>query len=267
MPLRMRPLLFVFVATIVASSSAQPTVPQTPVSNHTFDVVSIRPSDPLNDHLKIQVSAGTLTATISIKTLIEQAYGIQDFQLSGGPGWLDSSKYDIIAKSSEMGDPSKLEPSQEEAYQERWGQMLQSLLIDRFQLKVHHSTKELPVYALVVAKGGPKLKDAKPHALAVLYTQTPGQLRCSGASMPAFAKELLELGLGRYVLDKTGLAGRYDFTLHWTPDADLDGSASKDASGPSLFTAVQEQLGLKLESTRGPVPTLVIDHVERPSEN
>jgi uncharacterized protein (TIGR03435 family) len=192
---------------------------------------------------------------------------MRDFQVSGGPKWLDSAKYDIIAKSDEREDPSKLTPAQLDVFIARQQQRLQSLLADRFQLKFHSIEKELHVYALVVAKGGPKLQQPKADELHRLYTQGPGQLACFGASMSELAAELPEVGISRIVLDRTGLSGNYDFSLRWTPESLDGGTPSPEASGPSIFTALQEQLGLKLESVTGPVQTLVVDHIERPSEN
>jgi uncharacterized protein (TIGR03435 family) len=172
--------------------------------------------------------------------------------------------------------------------------MLQPLLADRFQLKVHTEVRDLPVLTLVIAKGGPKLHEAKPgdtypNGLKDFNGQgggpgmmlmRPGQLTGQGLPLSSLARVLTQQ-LGSTVQDKTGLTGKYDLTLQWTPDR--NGSAmpgapepglqgpgsggSTDASGPSIFSAIQEQLGLKLESQKGPVEVLVIDHVETPSEN
>jgi bla regulator protein blaR1 len=231
-----------------------------------FDVATIRPSDPLNSHESISVlPGGTLNATTTTKTLIERAYGIRDFQLVGGPKWLDSVPYTIVAKSSTPVDPRTLKPEQQNSFYE--GQMLriQSLLADRFHLKVHTTTKEMPVFALVVAKGGPKLHTPKPGEAHRLYSSGPGRLACYGASMSELADELPDDGVTRIVVDRTGLTGRYDFWINWTPDEISDGAPGN--SGPSIFTAMQEQLGLKLVPTRGPAEVLVIDHIEPPSAN
>jgi uncharacterized protein (TIGR03435 family) len=174
---------------------------------------------------------------------------------------------------------------------------MQALLADRLKLKLSHDSKELPVYALVVAKNGPKLQEAKPGDTypngikapdgkpaggAGMMRMGPGQLTGQGLPMESLA-QLLSEQLGRTVLDKTGLKGKYDFTMTWTPDPNEgmmrmgpgpgpggppnNDAALPDSSGPSLFTAIQEQLGLKLDSTKGPVDILVVDHVEKPSEN
>jgi len=128
--------------------------------------------------------------------------------------------------------------------------------------------KELPVYALVVTRDGPKLRSPKPGEPHRLYTQAPGQLACFSSSMDEFAAELSEVGISRLVLNETKLLGSYDFSLKWTPQENPDaGESLASTSGPSIFTALQEQLGLKLQPAKAPVEVLVIDRVERPSEN
>jgi uncharacterized protein (TIGR03435 family) len=234
-----------------------------------FEVATIKPSDPLKDREHMSITAGgLLNATVTVKSLIERAYGIRDDQLVGGPKWMESARYDILARSDERDDPGKLSPAEQDAYIERQKERLQSLLADRFQLKFHSARKELPVYALVVAKHGPKLSAPKEGEAHRLYTQGPGQLACFGASMGELAAELPDVGVSRIVLDKTGLTGRYDFSLRWTPeDVATDAAMPSDSYQGSLFTALQEQLGLKLVSQKGPVNVLVIDQMERPSEN
>lgn len=136
--------------------------------------------------------------------------------------------------------------------------MLQTLLADRFRLVLHRETKQLPVYELIVAKGGPKLKESAEDASTFLHTDAKS-ITAAKVAMPMFVK-LLSQQMGRSVLDKTGLSENYDFKLEWTPD-------EANGDGPSIFTAIQEQLGLKLEPSKGPVEVLVIDHAEKPSEN
>jgi uncharacterized protein (TIGR03435 family) len=155
--------------------------------------------------------------------------------------------------------------------------MMQTMLAERFQLKTHRETKELPVYSLMVAKGGPKLEEAKSGSLRMNWGL--GQIAYQSAPLSMLTNTLTQL-TGRLVLDQTGLTGTYDFTLKWTPDEGQmqmfrrasDGpvnseAAASDAIGPSLFTALKEQLGLRLEATKAPVEMLVVDHAERPSEN
>src|SRR5579872_1572706 len=279
-----------------------------------FEVASVKPNKSGGRGAGLQMAPGRFTAkNIPLKMLIGFAYDVRDFQISGGPGWLSSEKYDIEAKPEGLtGDPTKLSEEQRQHQEEQLRLMVQSLLADRFKLTVRHETKELPVYALVVAKNGPKLQVAQetpptpdpppspepsqPPGSKALggrgiskalggrgMMMRPGHFEGRSAAV-SFLAHALSRQLGRTVLDKTGLKGVYDFTLDWTPDesqgrmfmgpkdANLGAGGPPappppDASGPSIFTAIQEQLGLKLESTKGPVEILVIDHVEQPTEN
>jgi uncharacterized protein (TIGR03435 family) len=233
-----------------------------------FEVATIKPSDPLNIHEHMSMGAGGMfNATVSVKSLIERAYGIREDQVEGGPKWMESARYDIVARSDDKEDPSTMSPAQQDAYIERQQERLRSLLMERFQLKFHEVVKDRPVYALVVVRQGPKLSAPKEGEAHRLYSQGPGQLACFGASMAELASELPDVGVSRIVLDKTGLTGRYDFALRWTPDELPANTQPADANQGSLFTALQEQLGLKLVSQKGPVKVMVIDWLERPSEN
>jgi uncharacterized protein (TIGR03435 family) len=162
---------------------------------------------------------------------------------------------------------------------EKQALLLQSLLADRFGLKVSQQSKELPVYALVVAKGGPRFQQAKPEDKRPDIRLGAGQLTFLACPM-AIVVAVMSNQMHRTVLDQTGLKGNYDFAIQWRKDQTMWGmpreprgvdpgpdAAPPDPSGPSFFTALQEQLGLKLESTKGPVDVIVIDHIERPSEN
>jgi uncharacterized protein (TIGR03435 family) len=290
------------IRTIAAASFLALAFGQSP----TFEVASIKPTAPGGPGgrgmVGIQMApGGRFNATgVTAKLLIGQAYDVRDFQISGGPGWMGSDRYDIIAKpeNSSTGDllpdPSKVTGDQMKTFQELQRLRLQALLADRFQLKIHRETKELPVYALVVGKGGPKLQESKADAPSSDdfkdfkgpdrsrgrgMRMGPGQLSGQMVQLP-FLTQVLSQQLGRPVIDKTGLKGTYDFTLKFTPDQSQGGGGPfgdlppgvkapppPDPNGPSIFTAVQEQLGLRLESQKGPVEILVIDHVEKPSEN
>jgi uncharacterized protein (TIGR03435 family) len=215
-----------------------------------------------------------------VQWVIIRAYNVLGIQISGGPGWISSEPYNIEAKESDelYAELQKL-PRDQRLEKQRL--LLQSMLEDRFHLKVHRETKELPVYALVVAKNGPKLKATNIQSAdpCKIYGTSGGGNRYQGCTVAILAG-YLPLGLGRVVLDRTGLEGRYDFTLEYA-DQDSDAVSSVPAgsstasngslppveSGPSIFTAVQEQLGLKLEPTKGPVDMIIIDHIERPTEN
>jgi uncharacterized protein (TIGR03435 family) len=216
-----------------------------------FEVASIRPSAPQpagQMSMGMSIDKGMLRATgMTAKFLIEQAYDVRDFQVTGGPSWLNSQQYDVNAKI------------EGEATNEQLRVMMQALLAERFQLQVHREKKEMPCYALVVAKGGSKLK--APEGKNGRMSMARGRFDGEGLSVDAIA-HAVEQVLGRAVIDQTGLKGTFDFKLEWTPD-----EARTESEGSSLFTALQEQLGLKLESTRGPVEILVVDRIVKASEN
>ena len=229
---------------------------------------------------------------VPLKEIIALVHNVQSFRVSGEPKWADSERYDIEAKANSVDGAriTKLTPDQR---RDEINQMMQALLADRFRLSLHRETKELPVYELVVAKGGPKLqkssfkpdlkpgwqplppKPGGPPPKGGLFMHGPGELTSTGSELSMLVN-ILSHAVNRIVIDKTGLQGRYDYTLKWTPDQpfgpgpgpmDANAPPPPDPNGPSLFTALQEQLGLKLESQKGPVEILVIDHVEKPSEN
>jgi uncharacterized protein (TIGR03435 family) len=216
--------------------------------------------------------------------LIQDAYDVRGFLISGGPAWLDTKGYDIEARGADLGitddDLRKMTEEQRQPFQALLRQRVRTLLADRFQLKVHWETRQLPVYALVVAKSGPRVQPAKSDTPApgLSVRGDGGQMTITGNRMPlgALARTLAD-SVGRPVLDKTGLTGEFDFRMTYAPDPMQQPAAAKDggpdrpapvaADGPSLFTALQEQLGLKLDAQRGPVEVLVIDSVDHASEN
>ena len=258
-----------------------------------FEVASIKPSRAGDDMVQLFMSPGKFTTRgETIKNIIEFAYDLKsDNQLSGGPSWINSDKYDIEAKE-EAFVAQKLQKLSFEEQANQVRLMVQALLADRFQLKLTHETKDLPVYVLVVAKGGSKLKPTEVPTPATDGTTAPkkqfrgvrmtgpGQLSATNIDV-SFLADILsgQPELGRNVINETGLKGNYDWTLKWTPEQSAaifkgaDGSHAPaeapppDSSGPSIFTALHEQLGLKLEPRKGPVETLVIDGIEKPSEN
>jgi len=214
-----------------------------------FDVASIRKNRPDLRYDALFCENGRYTrGGDTLKALIQFAWHLRDFQVIGGPGWADSDQFFIEAK----GDPA--------ATPEQCLEMMQSLLQDRFRLAVHQEMRQLPIYSLVVAAGGPKFRESA-AATRPGFQGADGHLRAQKVSMTILV-QLLSRSIGS-VQDLTGLTSRYDFTLDWTPD----NAPVADATGPSIFTAVQEQLGLKLESRTGPVEVLIIDHAEMPSEN
>jgi len=258
-----------------------------------FEVASIKPNRSGDDHVWIWGEHGRFRVTgAKIKFLIQQAYDVKEFQISGGPSWINSERFDIEAKAEDaQAEEEEKLPRERRGEQERL--RIQRLLADRFKLRLSHVTRELPVFALVIAKNGPKLHEAKPgdtypngmkgfDGIAhpdVLYVG-PGELKGQGVEIARFVNMLSEL-MGRTVLDRAGLRGAYDFTAKWTldqspiamplgPEAgnpEAHALPPAEIFGSSFFTAFQEQLGLKLVSQKGPVDVLVIGHVERPTEN
>jgi uncharacterized protein (TIGR03435 family) len=217
----------------------------------TFEVASIHlnPSGTTDSVINFP-ETGRLTVTnATLKTLIRAAWGIQNDQVFGGPKWLDTDRYDIEAKTS-----GRITEDQDQS-------LLQNLLADRFRLKTHEEQREQPVYALTVAKPG--LIAANTGAGASIHTNRgPGKTRIAvtNIGLNQFAG-MLARQLGRTVLNKTGLSGNYDFALEWDPDQ------LPDSQTPSVFTALQQQLGLRLDSQKATVPVLVIDSADHPSDN
>ena len=278
-----------------ATAGAQSTPPSAVPASASFEVASIKPNHSGDRRFFVSWQPGRFNATgMTLKFLITMAYDVKDFQVSGGPSWVNSERYDIDAK-----EPDSIAQIMEKLPREQQGlladSMLQSLLADRFQLKLTRGTKDMPAYALVVAKNGPKLQEAKPvdtpaeapsgpngHPHGPMMRMGRGEINGQGVPL-SFLASVLSQQLGRTVLDKTELKGNYDLTLKWTPEQGEgmmmagpgpggggpppDGAPPPDASGPSIFTALQEQLGLRLEATKAPAEVLTIDHVERPSEN
>lgn len=202
----------------------------------------------------------------TLKLLIAAAWDLNPRAVSGGPSWMDSDHYDIAALT-----PGGTRPSRSQQMD-----MLRSLISGRFQLQFHREQKEFSIYELSVAKGGSKLKEstASPtdpsNVVSTVYPQKL-VMPARNVTMDEFVSVLQRAILDRPVVNKTGLTGRYDFDLEWAPDETEFGgeipAASSDAPSPPLFTAVQEQLGLRLEATRGPISTLVVDKAERPIPN
>lgn len=217
---------------------------------------------------------------VNTRILISMAYNVQGFakdEIVGGPGWLDDQIYEVHAKINEpLSEALQRMPNRER--RQKIELMEQSLLAERFKLKVHFETRELPAYALVVAKGGPKLTLANPSLPHNGNPRTSNgqnqKLRATDITVENLAQLLQwepEPG-GRVVVDKTGLTGSYDITLDWTRDpawtrdSSTGASASQDV-GPSLFTALEEELGLKLVAAKEPVEVVVIDQIEKPTED
>jgi uncharacterized protein (TIGR03435 family) len=274
--------------------------PQTPGAGPAFEVASVKPNNSADNRVMMAVQpGGRFTATnITLKMLIRNAYQLQDFQIVGGPSWMSSDRFDIVAKA-EDGAPQET-PSLDRTGPNRTQLMIRALLAERFQLVAHNEERELPIYALVLARSdgklGPDLRKSEVDCNAMFAAgrgrgmppppappqpgERPqcgirigmGNMAIGGALMSQIAQGLANF-LGRTVQDKTGLTGNYDASLTWTPDQMPQRPPGApelppvDPNGPSIFTAVQEQLGLKLDSQKSQVSVLVIDRAERPKEN
>jgi uncharacterized protein (TIGR03435 family) len=236
-----------------------------------FDVVSIKPGKPGCVLREIGPSPnGFHIECIPLSMLIRYAFGymsLSDERVFGEPAWTRSAAYDIDAKveAQDAAAFDRLTIEQKAA-------MLQTPLKSRFQLAMHGETRSLPVYALVIAKGGPRLKpsdpsDASTNTLPTTRMRGRGKLEAHHCSIDGIIPYLSPLE-GRTIVDHTGLTGKYDFTLTWEPETpSRDPHPQDEEVRPSIFTAVQEQLGLKFEPQKAPLDVLVIDHIERPSEN
>jgi uncharacterized protein (TIGR03435 family) len=222
-----------------------------------FEVVSIRAnrSGELNYRIRTPAGEGFTATNVTAKTLLLQAFNIKTFQLAGTPGWIDSERYDITAKLDSALETSKMLSPEELA------PLLQNLLASRFQLVIHRVSKQMPVFSLASAKGGPKLN----RNAGTLGHQTDwgkGHINAQDVTLAEFCR-VLETQLDRVVIDDTKIPGTFDFRLTWTPDLEQ----TVDSSGPSIFTALREQYGLELKPRRGPVEVIVVDRIERPSGN
>ncbi len=261
--------VLLFMRCLIFAAAAGGLLAQSPVVRKEFDVVSVKPSAP-DEHNSFEfrnMPGGTVRMMgTPLRMIIMQAYDVKAFQISGGPDWVRTDRWDILAKAE--GVEGRLPSAQEYP-------MLRAMMEDRFQLKTHSETKEMPVYALVVGKNGPKLV---PNAGAgQQFRSRPTIIDVKKGGTAALAA-WLSRQVGRVVIDKTELKGEYDYTLEYVPEPGQGGAESiglppemprphDEATGPSIFTALQEQLGLRLVSEKGPVVMVVIDRVERPSAN
>lgn len=237
--------LLVFTACCLLGQSVTPPA---------FEVTSIKrnPAGVGPGGLMRESPAGINYIQAQLRDLMCRAYGLQPAQIEGGPGWINSETYDISATVTPP-DPQYA----------RRRLMLQTLLEERFKLAIHREQKELPVYALVVGANGPKLREAEgPNSPDTTYDKAGTHLR--GKMSAQVLAGYLAAHMGQRVLNETGLKGTFDIALDFTLD---DRPQTGDESAPSVFTAVKEQLGLKLEARKAPVETVVIDHVEKPTEN
>ncbi len=232
-----------------------------------FEVATVKPVDP--DHpeagryYRMESADRFVAVNYTLKLLIAAAYDLNPKTISGGPNWLDSAKFDLVART-----PGQVRPERTEQMA-----MLRMLLADRFGLQFHREQKVFSIYELQVAKGGPKLKPsadpgAPPQVISTVYPDRV-KLPARNVTMGDFVAMMQRALLDRPVVDKTGLTGSYDFDLTWAPDeTQFGGEAPKmadDVTSPPLFTALPQQLGLRLEATRGPVNALVVDKAKQPA--
>jgi uncharacterized protein (TIGR03435 family) len=234
-----------------------------------FEVASIKPNVSGSETFAMSpISHGSFSATnVTLIRLITTAYRLQNAQVIGGPSWLTSARYDVAAKGAENATTAEVLS------------MLQPLLADRFNLTIHRETRDLPIYALVTAKNGPKLgkpedgscgEASKASKPCTSLAEFKNGMAADNVSLPTIASTLGSILGDRPVVDRTGLTGRFDIHLLWTDGSrrPADSQEESNLAAPgSVFVALQEQAGLKLEATKGPVEVLVIDRVERPSEN
>jgi uncharacterized protein (TIGR03435 family) len=272
------------LAVSLAAATAPGSAQDAPRSTATFEVASVKPNKEGGPSSVRVTPGGTLTVTNNnLRNIIRNAWNITNDQIVGGPGWIDSDRFDIVAKAS-----GSFKPEEGRA-------MLQGLLAERFGLATHTEVRELPAYLLVLARKdgalGPQMKQSELDCATLLAAVTAGgkmperlpngNLPCgisvrgaqglvtgNGVAMEQLARNLVG-GVGRIVVDKTGLKGYYDINLTFAPEGPPPPGApagpAPDPSAPSLFTAMQEQLGLKLEPGRAPIDVLVIDRVEKPA--
>jgi len=229
-----------------------------------FEVATVKPSPAGERGGGIRPLPGGQTYianNVPLRVMIALMYHVTDSQISGGPDWINIERYNVEAKAEH---PANLEQLHE---------MFQTLLTDRFKLRFHRETKELPAYVLTVDRSGAKLKlNESLEQFEIPVKGPPGKMIGERVSMSHLSWILAQL-LNRPVVDKTGLDRYYDFTLEWSPELPPGLAAADsretppDRNGPTIFTALREQLGLKLDSQKGPVEVFVIDHVERPTSN
>jgi uncharacterized protein (TIGR03435 family) len=257
---------------MVPTTSPQSSIVQSTKSRPKFDAFEVatiklvKLEDRSGSYIKMDGDHRYIEKDHSLKMMIAAAYNLNPHAILGGPSWIESDHYDIVAVT-----PGEVRPTRDEQMT-----MLRALLTDRFQLTFHREPKEFSIYELEEAKSGPKIQpstlppDAPPAVITTVYSDKL-VMPARNVSMDDFTAVLQRAVLDRPVVDKTGLTGRYDFDLTWAPDETQFGGgvgkAKEDAEALPFFKAVQEQLGLHLKATRGPVQALVVDKAEKPSEN
>lgn len=270
-------LSLILATSLTIPSFAQTSAPPSPVTP-AFEVTTVKlsKSGTSGSHSNFFENGRFTASNILLKNLMQyQAYGIPEPRILGGPRWLNSERFDIEAKT-DSATATRLRSLGRDQRKLQTQQLFQQLLADRFKLAAHWETRELPIYALVVAKNGPNLHAWKESDGGTSTSANNDLFTAQGVTMAELAQALTQESsreLGRIVVDRTGIDGKYNVTLKWTPDVprspngEAESAAPPPDSKPSIFTVIQEQLGLKLKSAKGPVQVLVIDHAEMPSEN
>jgi uncharacterized protein (TIGR03435 family) len=265
----MAAMRFTWFCAAAAAAMAQTPPPPT----YGYEVVTIHKAAPGQNSSGFSPGAhgGMRARNDTVMQLVTFAYDVRDYQIVGAPDWTNTERFEIelTPEKSEITVGRETTAAELEGWVKRNRQRLQAVLRDRFGLALHSETRENPLYALTVAKGGAKLAAAADPEHGMNFNINNGRLITAHTSSMAMLAQALAQLLGRYVQDDTGLSGRYDFKLEFEPvNAGPPGpEAANEPARPSLFTALTEQLGLRLESKKGPVPVFVIDKVERPSDN
>jgi uncharacterized protein (TIGR03435 family) len=237
-----------------------------------FDVASVKPNTSSSNSMSIDDDVGGgLTATnVSVRLLIRFAYNLRDYQILNAPGWADTERFDVFAKLAPEAAASEPAPHSAAA-NERLRRRSQNLLAERFGLVIHSETREMPVYALVIAKGGPKLKESTSETAGC--SMGDRHIQCRKMTMQQFAEVVLSNHLGHKVVDKTALTGVYDIAFDYVqesvskPGVEHGASEPADLNGATFLTAMQEQLGVRIETTKGTDNFYVVEQVKRPTAN
>ena len=220
-----------------------------------FEAAAIKAGDPAAPNSGWNQSPGRITIeNMTLRPLVEYAFDVKEYQITGGPKWADTARYTIVAKMEHVDAETATRMSADPNIRAA----MRVLLADRFQMVSHLETKELSGYALLPAKSGFKLKPVEPKNNTSNSTGN-GRATFDHATLAAFAEGMCDV-VDRPVVDETGIAGVYDIKLRWSPD-------DREAKGPSLFTAMQEQLGLRLEARKVPAKLVIIDKAEKPTED
>ncbi len=261
-------LAFALLLFVRHGALAQPRAPRPAFDE--FEVAAIKPTTlewPAGGRfMRMQTVHQFVARNYTLRVILAAAFNLTPRAVSGGPSWVDSDRFDILAKA-----PGEVRPTTYEQMA-----MLRKLLTDRFKLTFHREKKEFAIYALTISRNGSKLMTSTPDPspegappLVFSLSAKGATLAARDASMGEFTWVMQRSALDRPVVDQTGLLGRYDFDLEWAPDeTQFDGNVPpRNSDEPDLFAAMQQQLGLRLEATKGPIDALVIDQVQKPSEN